>query len=235
MNMKGVLGTGYWVLAREKARRGLGTGFWVLARERTRRGLGTGFWVLAREKARRGLASKPKRAIATLALGCFAAALALAAEQPVDREQSTSDSLGPGLRPGAELDQEPKPPRMPRVENFDIRRGRAYTSQPPTIPHAIEKYEITRNVNFCMYCHSRVRNEQSQAPMVSATHYMDRDHNYLAEISPRRYFCTQCHVVQTDAKPLVGNDFLDVDTLLERERAAGRDDGDRARTRETPR
>ncbi len=125
--------------------------------------------------------------------------------------------IGTGLRGPAPLDEEPKAPRMARVENFDVRRGRAYTSQPPTIPHAIEKYEITRNVNFCMYCHARVRNEQSQAPMVSATHYMDRDHNYLAEISPRRYFCTQCHVVQTDAQPLVGNDFLDVHQLLERQ------------------
>jgi cytochrome c-type protein NapB len=33
-------------------------------------------------------------------------------------------------------------------------------------------------------------------------------------VSPRRYFCTQCHVVQTDAKPLVGSDFLDVDELM---------------------
>ena len=128
-----------------------------------------------------------------------------------------------GLRGPTPLDKEPRAPRMSRVENFDIKRGRAYTSQPPTIPHAIEKYEITRNVNFCMYCHSRVRNPDSQAPMVSATHYMDRDHNYLAEISPRRYFCTQCHVVQTDAQPLVGNEFVDVDTLLERERARSQD------------
>jgi cytochrome c-type protein NapB len=164
-------------------------------------------------------------------LGCI---VAFAAEQVLDSEPVPTDALGPGLRGTAPLNEEPKAPRMARVENFDIRRGRAYTSQPPTIPHAIEKYEITRNVNFCMYCHARVRNEQSQAPMVSATHYMDRDHNYLAEISPRRYFCTQCHVVQTDAKPLVGNEFLDVYTLLER--AAEDEDGEeRGETRETPR
>jgi cytochrome c-type protein NapB len=39
---------------------------------------------------------------------------------------------------------------------------------------------------------------------VSVSHYMDRDGNFLAEISPRRYFCEQCHVPQVDAKPLVG-------------------------------
>jgi len=54
----------------------------------------------------------------------------------------------------------------------------------------------------------------SPSPMVSVTHYMDRDGNFLAAISPRRYFCTQCHVVQTDAKPLVGSRFEDIDTVL---------------------
>lgn len=122
-----------------------------------------------------------------------------------------------GLRGPAPLNEEPKAPRMATVENFDVKRGRAYTSQPPTIPHAIDRYEVTRNVNYCMYCHSRVRNEEFGAPMVSATHFMDRDSNFLAEISPRRYFCTQCHVVQTDAKPPVNNTFTDVYDLIERE------------------
>ncbi len=50
-----------------------------------------------------------------------------------------ADNLGPGLRGPAPLDEEPKAPRMPTVENFDVKRGRAYTSQPPTIPHSIER------------------------------------------------------------------------------------------------
>ncbi len=66
-------------------------------------------------------------------------------------------------------------------------------------------------------CHTRANAPKFQAPMVSVTHYMDRDDNFLAEISPRRYFCTQCHVVQTDAKPLVGSRFEDIDTLLQKE------------------
>lgn len=135
-----------------------------------------------------------------------------------------ADELPEGLRGKTRLEEEPKAPRMPRVENTDIKRGRAYTSQPPTIPHAIEKYEITRNVNFCMYCHSRVRNEEFGAPMVSATHYMDREHDYLAEISPRRYFCTQCHVVQTDARVPVDNTFQDVYDIVMREQASSNKD-----------
>jgi cytochrome c-type protein NapB len=129
-----------------------------------------------------------------------------------------ADELGKGLRGPEALDKEPKAPPLAREENFDIKRGRAYTSQPPTIPHAIEKYEITRNVNMCMYCHARVRNQEFGAPMVSATHYMDRDYDFLAEISPRRYFCTQCHVVQTDASPPVDNNFMDVDDILKAQR-----------------
>lgn len=146
------------------------------------------------------------RRVAIIGVLCFSAALA-------------ADNLE-GLRGPTPLNQEPKAPGMATVENFDVRRGRAYTSQPPTIPHAIDRYELTRNVNFCMYCHSRVRNKEFGAPMVSATHYMDRDSNFLAEISPRRYFCTQCHVVQTDARPPVDNLFVDVYDLVEREQRA---------------
>ena len=45
---------------------------------------------------------------------------------------------------------------------------------------------------------------------------MDHDGNFLAEISPRRYFCEQCHVAQIDAKPLVENRFEDVDEIVRR-------------------
>ena len=51
--------------------------------------------------------------------------------------------------------------------------------------------------------------------MISVTHYMDRDGNFLADVSPRRYFCNQCHVEQTDARPLVENQFKDIDKILQ--------------------
>jgi cytochrome c-type protein NapB len=126
----------------------------------------------------------------------------------------TDSGVNNGLRGAAPLDQDAKSPAMARTENTDIRRKRNYTDQPPTIPHKIDGYEITLNVNKCMMCHSRERTEEFQAPMVSATHFMNRDYDYLAQISPRRYFCTQCHVVQTDAKPPVKNTFEDVDEII---------------------
>ena len=120
---------------------------------------------------------------------------------------------------GHAIADETAPPPMANVENKDLKRKRNYPMQPPTIPHKIDGYQVDLRSNKCLSCHSRSRIEESQAPMVSVTHYMDRDGNFLADVSPRRYFCEQCHVVQTDAKPAVESDFRDVDDLLEASKA----------------
>jgi cytochrome c-type protein NapB len=49
--------------------------------------------------------------------------------------------------------------------------------------------------------------------MISVTHYMTREGQMLADVSPRRYFCTACHVPQADTTPLVGNSFTDMSKL----------------------
>jgi len=108
------------------------------------------------------------------------------------------------------------PPRMEQTENHDRKRHRSYPMQPPTIPHKIDGYQIDLNHNRCLECHGRLAAEESQAPPVSVTHYMDRESNFLADVSPRRYFCNQCHVIQTGARLLVPNTFRDVDELLGR-------------------
>lgn len=118
------------------------------------------------------------------------------------------------LRRGVPVDQEAAPLPMARVQNLDVRRERAYPMQPPTIPHAIDGYQVDKNSNRCMLCHARANAEKFQAPPVSVTHYMDRDDQFLAAISPRRYFCNQCHVVQTDAPLLVTNTFQTIDEVL---------------------
>lgn len=119
------------------------------------------------------------------------------------------------LRGGTALDDQAEPPVLYQVENKDIKRKRAYPMQPPTIPHKIDNYQVDLRTNKCLSCHSRKRTEESQAPMVSVTHYMDRDGNFLAAVSPRRYFCEQCHVVQVDTKPAISNTFRDIDELLD--------------------
>lgn len=84
---------------------------------------------------------------------------------------------------------------------------RDYVQQPPLIPHKIEGYEVDKNFNRCMDCHAWSRYQETGATKVSLTHFKDRDGGELSNISPRRYFCMQCHVPQTDAKPLVPNSF----------------------------
>lgn len=84
---------------------------------------------------------------------------------------------------------------------------RNYEQQPPVIPHKIDGYEISLNFNRCMDCHSDARYKEMNATRVSQTHYKTRDGQELANISPRRYFCVQCHVPQTDARPLVENTY----------------------------
>ena len=125
------------------------------------------------------------------------------------------------LRDGA-IAGEQDAPRFAKVENKDLKRKRAYPMQPPTIPHKIDGYQVDLNVNRCLACHSRRVTEVTQAPMVSVTHYMDREGNFLADVSPRRYFCQQCHVTQTDARALLANDFVDIDELLQRGRSGSR-------------
>ena len=149
--------------------------------------------------------ARPSRVLA-------AAALVLAASLALAQVPGKLDAM----RGATPVGDESRPPPLGNVENRDLRRERAYSMQPPTIPHKIDNYQVDLNVNACLGCHTRGRAPVTQAVAVSVSHYMDRDGNFLAEISPRRYFCEQCHVPQVDAKPLVGNTFVDVDDILRR-------------------
>lgn len=117
------------------------------------------------------------------------------------------------LRGGTEIPDAPKPPPLAPTVDDDRRRVRGYPEQPPVIPHDIRGYEITRRVNKCMTCHSRRAAPDAGAPMISVSHFMDRDFMVLTGVSPRRYFCNQCHVPQTSAAELVGNEFVDGEDL----------------------
>ncbi|WP_111978359.1 nitrate reductase cytochrome c-type subunit [Algibacillus agarilyticus] len=123
-----------------------------------------------------------------------------------------ADPINPILK--AEINQDRPAEAIAKPIVNDVKQVRNYPMQPPLIPHNIRDYPINTNVNKCMACHNRTRTEESQAPMISVTHYMDRDGNFLAEMSPRRYFCNQCHVPQTDAKPVVENTFVDMEAMV---------------------
>lgn len=139
-----------------------------------------------------------KRALSVLALGLLALA---AGAQPGPSLQ--------GLRGATPLDQESRPAPLPRTVNDDQKRARGYPAQPPVIPHQIDNYQVDLRFNKCMDCHGRGRTGESQAPMVSVTHFQDRNGEIRLEISPRRYFCTACHVPQSEVRPPVRNTFQD--------------------------
>ncbi len=140
---------------------------------------------------------------ACLLAAAMAAALPAQAQRALDNMRGTTP-----------LADTTKPAPMVNPDNSDVRRVRNYAMQPPVIPHKIEGYQIDKSANRCMMCHARTRTQESQAPMISVTHFQNRDGNFLAELSPRRYFCLQCHVPQANLTPLVENQFKDVDTML---------------------
>ena len=86
--------------------------------------------------------------------------------------------------------------------------ARTFNSQPPVIPHAVENFdEITLEENQCLSCHSATNYQKKEAPKIGDSHVRDREVKVLAETSALRHNCTQCHVPQVDAPPLVENDF----------------------------
>lgn len=90
---------------------------------------------------------------------------------------------------------------------------RDFVQQPPLIPHEIDGYRINANANKCLTCHSWDTYRAAKATKISLTHFRDRDGKELSNVSASRYFCTQCHVPQVEARPLVENDFRPVDAL----------------------
>lgn len=117
------------------------------------------------------------------------------------------------LRGDVELTREPKAPELKHWERDRGPIPRNYVQQPPLIPHAIEGYRINQKFNKCLTCHSWANYQDSGATKISQTHFADRDGHVLANVSARRYFCTQCHVPQVDAPPLVDNTFEPVRVL----------------------
>ena len=120
------------------------------------------------------------------------------------------------LRNGIAIDEEMAPAAILRIIEPEVQAIRSYPMQPPIIPHRTRGYELNLLVNECMSCHARSRTEESRGPMISFTHYMNQEGNFLAGVSPRRHLCTVCHVSQTAAPPVIENMFEDMDDLLEK-------------------
>lgn len=151
---------------------------------------------------------KTMKLIATLLLASWVG-LAQAQIEDIDAHTGTLHSLQ-GDTP-LQLNKEPVRLKDP-VKDQGI-QDRQYMHQPPLIPHQVRGYEVDLKVNRCLSCHGWKNAASRNAPRVSVTHFEPRDGMTLSDISPRRYFCMQCHVPQTDAKPLVENTFTPVESL----------------------
>ncbi|WP_104748911.1 nitrate reductase cytochrome c-type subunit [Helicobacter cetorum] len=91
---------------------------------------------------------------------------------------------------------------------------RSYENAPPLIPHDIEGISnITKENNTCLGCHSPDVASTVGATPVPHSHLYDLRKNKPIKnggVSDARYNCTQCHVPQANAKPLVKNSFKPV-------------------------
>lgn len=117
------------------------------------------------------------------------------------------------LRGDSSLVQDTAPPEVKYYEKDGQPIDRDYLQQPPLIPHKIDQYRITIKFNQCLGCHSWQNYKSRNATKISQTHFESRDGMVLANVSARRYFCTQCHVPQTGATPLVENTFQPVEVM----------------------
>ncbi len=140
-----------------------------------------------------------KKVLLILALSCIA--------MPLHAEEVKS------LRGTRDLDACSEPPQINRLIADDRPIPRDFVQQPPLIPHKKEGYRIDKNYNKCLSCHSWANYKQAKATKVPPTHFQDREMKERANLSPSRYFCTQCHVPQTDVRPLVDNEFEPVKAL----------------------
>jgi len=135
--------------------------------------------------------------------------LALFAQQALDAPAPE------GIRASGTLSQELEAPPIFSQRSSARRPTRNWPQQPPLIPHVIRGYQIDKNFNQCLTCHSRSAAEISGALMVSITHFSDRNGQPLAAVSPRRYFCLACHVPQYDTEPVRISTFMNIDQVLQ--------------------
>lgn len=90
------------------------------------------------------------------------------------------------------------------------RYERSYENAPPLIPHDIEGLvPITKESNACIDCHMPEFAKDVGATPIPKSHLTDlrTGKDLGGKLSEARFNCTQCHVPQANAKPLVENNF----------------------------
>lgn len=152
--------------------------------------------------------------VSVIALSSFTVLSAEGIDENSAEQVVQSNNGGvPSLRGLVEISDINKAEELKKVPREQQLIDRNYVQQPPLIPHSIRGYQVNLNANKCLSCHSFKNAGEMGATKISVTHFITRDGTTLSDVSPRRYFCLQCHVTQADAKPLVENTFTPVDSL----------------------
>jgi len=163
------------------------------------------------------LVEKPMQKIIVILLMTCAITLAQAQETGDQADEMEAGTVSNGgqasLRGLTQLDVTNQADPFKRIPKDRSPYVSDYVYQPPLIPHRIRGYEISTNANKCLSCHSFKRARDSGATKISVTHYGTREGQVLSDVSPRRYFCLQCHVTQADTALLIENDFKRVNSL----------------------
>lgn len=87
---------------------------------------------------------------------------------------------------------------------------RSYQDAPPQIPHTIDGIlPITIDNNACIQCHDKAVAKAMGSTPMPKTHYQSfrKNRKNLKGMSKERFNCSQCHVPQSNLKPLVVNHF----------------------------
>lgn len=91
---------------------------------------------------------------------------------------------------------------------------RAWENAPPQIPHQVEAFlPVVAEDNQCLDCHDvpqYIDKPKNMDRSVKSKSPMSRDHYATAELEQvdgARFNCTQCHVPQSDAAPLVESTY----------------------------
>jgi len=85
---------------------------------------------------------------------------------------------------------------------------RTFKEQPPVVPHETEKYAVNLKENKCLDCHvTQPGKKEPKSVEIGESHYIDRNGKKHDMLVGGRYFCSQCHVPQVNAPPLVESNF----------------------------
>lgn len=93
--------------------------------------------------------------------------------------------------------------------------NRSFENAPPLIPHSLEDLlPITAENNICLSCHMPEFAADVNATAIPQSHLVDlrkevgeKGRDLGGALAQARFECVQCHIEQSDAKPLVKNSF----------------------------